>query len=247
MRHDERFPRRIDYDRGPCRATMQTSPFDPDDDGRILAALIDSSDDAIIAKNLDGIILSWNRGAERIYGYSASEAIGRPISILIPGDQHHEFDAILERIRVDERVAHHETRRLTKDGRELDIALTVSPIKDSAGRIVGASTIARDITEQKRVEQALRSSEARWRAIVESAVDGIVVIDARGTVEAFNRAAERLFGYAADEVVGRNVNMLMPAPYRDEHDGYLARYRATGIQKIIGIGREVTGLRKDGG
>jgi PAS domain S-box-containing protein len=111
---------------------------------------------------------------------------------------------------------------------------------------VGASTIARDITEQKQVEQALRGSEARWRAIVESAVDGIVVIDARGTVEAFNRAAERLFGYAADEVVGRNVKMLMPAPYHDEHDGYLARYRATGIQKIIGIGREVTGLRKDG-
>ena len=151
------------------------------------------------------------------------------------------------RIRADQRVAHHETRRLTKDGRELDISLTVSPIKDSAGQILGASTIARDITERKRVEQALRGSEARWRAIVESAVDGIVVIDARGNVEAFNRAAERLFGYAAHEVVGRNVNMLMPAPYHDEHDGYLARYRATGVQKIIGVGREVTGLRKDGG
>src|SRR3979411_1928285 len=106
----------------------------------------------------------------------------------------------------------------------LNISLTVSPIKDSAGQILGASTIARDITERKRVEQALRASEARWRAIVESAVDGIVVINARGNVEAFNRAAERLFGYPAHEVVGRNVNMLMPAPYHDEHDGYLARY-----------------------
>ena len=225
---------------------MQTSPFNPDDDARILAAIIESSDDAIIAKNLDGIILSWNRGAERMYGYSAAEAIGRPISFLIPSDQRHEFDGILTRIRTDQRVAQHETRRLTKDGRELDISLTVSPIKDSTGQILGASTIARDITERKQVEQALRSSEARWRAIVESAVDGIVVIDARGTVEAFNRAAERLFGYAAHEVVGRSVNMLMPAPYHDEHDGYLARYRATGVQKIIGIGREVTGLRKDG-
>jgi two-component system sensor kinase FixL len=225
---------------------MPTSPFNPDDDGRILAALIEASDDAIIAKDLDGIILSWNRGAERMYGYSASEAIGQPLSFLIPSDQRHEFDDILTRIRADERVAHHETRRLTKDGRTLDISLTVSPIKDSAGRIVGASTIARDISKQKGVEQALRSSEARWRAIVESAVDGIVVIDARGNVEAFNRAAEGLFGYDAHEVVGRNVNMLMPAPYHDEHDGYLARYRATGVQKIIGIGREVTGLRKDG-
>ncbi len=226
---------------------MQTSPFNPDDDARILAALIDSSDDAIIAKNLDGIILSWNRGAERMYGYSASEAIGRPISFLIPGDQRHEFDEILKHIRADQRVAHHETRRLTKHGLELDISLTVSPIKDADGKIFGASSIARDITERKRVEQALRGSEARWRAIVESAVDGVVVIDARGNVEAFNRAAERLFGYTADDVIGRNVNMLMPAPYHDEHDGYLARYRETGVQKIIGIGREVTGLRKDGG
>jgi two-component system sensor kinase FixL len=225
---------------------MQTSPFNPEDDGRILAAIIESSEDAIIAKNLAGIILSWNRGAERMYGYSASEAIGRPISFLIPSDLRHEFDELLKHIRTDQRVAHHETRRLTKDGRQLDVSLTVSPIKDSAGQILGASTIARDITEQKRVEQALRGSEARWRAIVESAVDGIVVIDARGHVEAFNRAAERLFGYAAHEVVGRNVSMLMPAPYHEEHDGYLTRYRATGVQKIIGIGREVTGLRKDG-
>src|ERR1700694_625525 len=89
----------LDYDRGPRRATMQTSPFNPDDDARILAAVIESSDDAIIAKNLDGIILSWNRGAERMYGYSAAEVIGRPISILIPGDQRHEFDEILARIR----------------------------------------------------------------------------------------------------------------------------------------------------
>src|SRR5712691_10747384 len=199
--------------REPERALMQTSPFNPDDDGRILGAIVESSEDAIIAKNLDGIILSWNRGAERMYGYSAGEAIGRPISFLIPSDLRHEFDEILDSIRADQRVAHLQTRRLTKDGRVLDVSLTVSPIKDSAGQILGASTIARDITEQKQVEQALRSSEARWRAIIESAVDGIVVIDARGHVEAFNRAAERLFGYPADDVIGRNVKMLMSAPY----------------------------------
>ena len=228
------------------RVPMPTSAFDPDDDSRILAAIVESSDDAIIAKNLEGIILSWNRGAERMYGCSAREAIGRPISFLIPSEQRDELDEILTNVRADRRVAHLQTRRVTKDGRVLEVSLTVSPIKDSAGAIVGASTIARDVTDAKRIEEALRGSEARWRAIVESAVDGIVVIDARGQVEAFNRAAERLFGYAADEVVGQNVNMLMPAPYHDEHDAYIARYRATGIQKIIGIGREVTGLRKDG-
>jgi len=225
---------------------MQTSAFTSDDDGRILAAIVESSDDAIISKNLDGTILSWNRGAERMYGYSAHEAIGRPIAFLIPPDLRHEFDQILERIKAGQRVAHHDTRRLTKDGRVLEVSLTVSPIEDSAGQVVGASAIARDITERKRTEHALRGSEARWRAIIDSAVDGIVVIDARGTVEAFNRAAERLFGYDAREVIGRNVHTLMPAPYHDEHDGYIARYLATGVQKIIGIGREVTGLRKDG-
>jgi two-component system, LuxR family, sensor kinase FixL len=225
---------------------MHTSPFQSDDDGRILAAILNSSNDAILVLSLDGVIVSWNPAAERTYGYSAGDAVGQPVSFFIPPEHAHDLDQMLERIKAGQRIAHHETRRVTKDGRVLDVTLTVSPIADSAGRVVGACTIARDITERKRVEQALSGSEARWRAIVESAVDGIIVIDARGRVEAFNRAAEGLFGYTAGEVIGRNVNMLMPAPYREEHDGYMARYLATGVRKIIGIGREVTGLRKDG-
>jgi two-component system sensor kinase FixL len=225
---------------------MQTSAFQSDDDARILAAILDSSEDAILVMNLDGTIVTWNPAAERMYGYSAREVVGRPISFFIPPEQTYEFEQMVGGIKTGQRIENRETRRQTKDGRVLDVSVSISPIENSARQVVGACTIARDITERKRVEQALSGSEARWRSIIESAVDGIVVIDARGKVEAFNRAAERLFGYAAHEVTGQNVNMLMPAPYHDEHDGYIAQYLATGEQKIIGIGREVTGLRKDG-
>jgi PAS domain S-box-containing protein len=103
-----------------------------------------------------------------------------------------------------------------------------------------------DDNERLELEDRLRASEARWRSIVESAVDAIIVIDAHGRIESFNRGAERLFGYRESEVLGRNVNLLMPSPYREEHDQYMARYFSAGIAKIIGIGREVTALRKDG-
>jgi len=110
----------------------------------------------------------------------------------------------------------------------------------------GITGIGHDLTDRAQLEERLRASEARWRSIVESAVDGIVVIDAKGHIESFNPAAERLFGYAEREVIGRNVNILMPSPDREEHDGHLARYLRTGVRTIIGIGREVTGCRRDG-
>ena len=221
--------------------------FNPEDEAsRILAAIVESSDDAIIGKDLNGVILTWNRGAERLYGYTAQEIKGRSISVLIPEGQRDELATILERIKDGHRVEQYETLRQTKDGRLVEVSLTVSPISDAAGVIVGASTIARDITARKRTEVALRTSELRWRSIIDAAVDGIIVIDSKGRIEAFNRGAERLFGYQTLEVIGRNVNMLMPSPYHEEHNGYLASYLATGIPKIIGTGREVTGLRRDG-
>jgi two-component system sensor kinase FixL len=212
----------------------------------ILAAIVESSDDAIIAKDLHGTVLSWNRGAERMYGYSAAEIIGRPISVLIPPDQPDELVDIMARLTRGERVEHYETVRVTKDGRRLDVSLSISPVKDAAGQVVGASTIARDITARKQDIRRLRESEARLRSIVDAAVDGIIVIDAHGIVEAFNPGAERLFGYEAAEMLGQSVNVLMPSPYHEEHDGYIDRYVRTGEARIIGIGREVSARRKDG-
>jgi two-component system sensor kinase FixL len=221
--------------------------FKPDDDlGGLLRAIVESSDDAIIGKELDGTIVSWNAGAERMYGYSAAEAVGQPISLIVPDDGREELRGIIDEIAAGRRVGSHETVRVTRDGRRLNVSLTVSPIVDETGAVIGASAIARDITEAKRVQAALRSSERRYQSIIDSAVDAILVIDHRGRVDAFNHAAERLFGFAPQEVIGQNVNILMPQPYHSEHDEYIHRYLRTRQKRIIGIGREVTARRKDG-
>ncbi len=223
------------------------SPFKPDQEPeRILAAIVESSQDAIISKDLDGTILSWNTGAEHMYGYTAQEMIGRNVGVIIPLDRPDELKDIMRRLVAGEPVQHFQTVRVAKGGRMVDISLSVSPIRNASGTVVDASTIARDITGSNRSLQQLKDSEERLRSIVEAAVDAIVVIDAHGKIEAFNPGAERLFGYAAGEVFGKNVNILMPEPYHSEHDGYMRHYLETGEQKIIGIGREVTAVRKDG-
>ena len=140
-----------------------------------LAAIVESSDDVIIGKTLDGIITSWNRGAQKIYGYSADEAVGQPISMLVPPERPDEIPRIMESVRRGEKVDHFETVRVAKDGRRLDISLTVSPIRDRSGNIVGASTIARDITERRRVEEALREiREAERRRIARDLHDSVL-------------------------------------------------------------------------
>jgi PAS domain S-box-containing protein len=132
-----------------------------------LAAIIDSSDDAIISKNLEGVITSWNKSAERLFGYADEEAVGRHITLILPRDRLHEETMIIERLKKGERVDHFETTRVRKDGTTIDLSLTISPVRDAAGRIVGASKVARDITERKRIERALRESEDRLRTLAE--------------------------------------------------------------------------------
>ena len=127
---------------------------------RRLAAIVESSDDAIVAKTLDGTILSWNAGAERIYGYAATEVVGRPISLLMPPDRPDELPQIVAKLVRRERITHYQTQRVRKDGRWIHISLTISPLVDSEGKIVGASMIARDITKQKQVEEELPRAKA---------------------------------------------------------------------------------------
>jgi two-component system CheB/CheR fusion protein len=136
-----------------------------------LAAIVASSDDAIVSKTLDGLIQSWNAGATRIFGYQESEVVGKPITIIIPPELHEEERRILDLVRHGERVDHFDTVRLTKDGRRIAISLTVSPVRDSAGTIVGASKVARDVSERKAAELALRESERRLRASEEALQD----------------------------------------------------------------------------
>src|SRR5688572_17918166 len=128
------------------------------------AAIVESSDDAIIAKNLDGVISAWNAAAERMFGYTEHEAIGQPITMIIPPDLLDEERDILRRLRAGERVDHYETVRVTKAGERIDVSLTISPLRDPAGRIVGSSKIARDITTAKQAEAALRQASYGWHA-----------------------------------------------------------------------------------
>jgi PAS domain S-box-containing protein len=160
----------------------------------VLAAVVESSDDAIISMDLDGIIATFNRGAERLYRYEADEVVGKPVAILIPQDRQDEEPEILARIQSGERVDHYETVRRRKDGTLLDISLTVSPVKDDHGRTIGASKIARDITERKLTEAKLRDSESRLHELIAAIPAAIYTTDAEGKITYFNQAAVELAG-----------------------------------------------------
>jgi PAS domain S-box-containing protein len=166
-----------------------------------LAAIVEFSDDAIIGKTLDGTITSWNAGARKLYGYAAEEVTGRPVSLLLPPGEYDDIGEILEKIRSGVTVSHLETKRRTKDGRIIDVSLTISPIKDTKGNVLGASTIARDITGRKRAEEALLESEKRYRDMFElnNAVM-FIVNPGTGRIVDANTAASRYYGYSREEL-----------------------------------------------
>lgn len=184
-----------------------------------LAAIVECSDDAIITKNMDGIITSWNQSAQRLFGYSAEEAIGMPVSMLIPGDRQNEEPEILTRLRQGQRIDHYETVRQRKDGKLLDISLTVSPLRDAEGRIVGASKIARDISEQKRDQQALRESEERFRTVADNITQLAWTASGVGDATWYNRRWYEFTGMTFEEMQGRGWEKV-------QHPDHVARVKA---------------------
>jgi PAS domain S-box-containing protein len=198
------------------------------DEAAWLAAIVESSADAIISTNLNGIITSWNPAAERLYGYLASEILGQPNQRIIPEDRQAEEQSVRQRIVSGQPVEHYESIRVRKDGSRVGVALTVSALRDRGGRVVGISKISRDTSERDRsasertrIEQQLR----RLAAIVESSDDGIVGMDLDGTITAWNHGAERLYGYDAAEAIGRSIRIVVPDNRQEEESEVLARIK----------------------
>ena len=179
-----------------------------------LAAVVQSSHDAIATKTLDGIITGWNKSAERIFGYKAKEIVGKSILTVIPKERHPEETAILTRIRRGESIEHYETVRQRKDGRLIDVSLTISPVKDAKGKIVGVSKIARDITKQKKAERLL-AEQAR---LLDLSNEAILVRDRDDQITYWNHGAEELYGYSASEALGKITHKLLKTEHSEPLD-----------------------------
>jgi PAS domain S-box-containing protein len=214
-----------------------------------LRAVVETAVDGVILIDDQGTVLMFNPACEKLFKYQAEEVIGQNVKTLMPGHYRDAHDGYLQNFhRTGDRKIIGIGREVIgerKDGSTFPMHLSVGEAKQNEGTSIFVGII-HDLTERERVERVLRESAARLGAVVDTAVDGVILIDAQGTIMKFNPACERLFKYRLSEVIGRNVRMLMPAPYRAEHDGYLNNYLTSGEKQIIGIGREVLGQRKDG-
>lgn len=210
----------------------------------LLRAIIDISPSAIIGLDKNRCVRTWNNAATRLYGYKAEEVRGKVFPDA-PQDIH-IFTTLFEEVLVGRAVNALELERLRKDGTRALIRYSAAPLRDSTGTVCAVITLSEDIGARRETMDVLKQQETRLRTVLETVPDAIIVIDQGGHIQSFSSAAERQFGYKADEVIGKNVSILMPAPYREEHDGYMHRYQKTHEKRIIGIGREVFGQRKDG-
>jgi PAS domain S-box-containing protein len=204
-----------------------------------LASIIQSSHDAVVGKTLDMVVTSWNPAAEYLYGYIAEEMIGQHVEILFPEGEREREEQMLAAVQRGERVEEHQTRRVRKDGTVVAVSLTLSPITDAAGTIIGISTVARDISARQRLD-------ARFVGLLEAAPDAMVCVNGDGRIALVNAQAERLFGYGRDDLVGQPIEVLVPDGARAVHPGHRAGYVADPKLRPMGAGMELAGRRRDG-
>jgi len=212
-----------------------------------LASIVESSDDAIIGETLDGVIISWNSGAKKMYGYTAEEVFGKSINIIMPPDRQYEGHHILERIKNGDCAVHIETERWQKDGKRIQIALAVSPIKDKFGNLIGASTIARDITKRKQMEEALIESKQRYATTLASIGDAVIATDTAGRITFMNPVAEELTGWTLREasmIPVKQVFNIINEQTRQKVDDPVAKVLEVGA--IVGLANHTVLVRRDG-
>lgn len=204
-----------------------------------LAAIVEDANEAIVGKDLNGIITVWNRGAERLFGYSKEEMIGKPIRVLIPDDRLAEEESILGRIRAGEQIQEFDTVRLVKGGRPIEVSVSISPIRNRLGKLIGASKTARDISERKQIEQS------RWKFMEASPV-AMLVVDPDGKIALTNKESERLFGYQREELIGCPVEVVVPPRLRHMHQDFRSSFMASPTARAMGAGRDLYAVKKDG-
>jgi PAS domain S-box-containing protein len=204
-----------------------------------LAVIVESSHDAIIGKTLDGIITSWNVGAQRLYGYTAAEVVGQHAAMLFPAGQPQTEAELMDRIAAGARIEQYEVQRRRKDGATMPVSLTLSPITDPGGRVVGVASISRDLSGRQR-------AEAMFRGLLEAAPDAIIGVTQDGNIALINAQAERLFGYQRAELLGQPIELLVPEQVRAGHPQHREHYFAHAQPRPMGAGMALAAVRKDG-
>ena len=213
---------------------------------RRMAAIVETSDDAIIGEDAAGLVAAWNAGAERMFGYRADEIVGRSVAVLVPSERRREDEEIHQRVRSGGVVDHVATIRRRADGQRIDVVVSVSPLRDATGDTLGLTTVVRDVSERMQTREALRQSEATVMAFIDSAAEGILIVDETGRIVVANRQVETMFRYAPRELLGQPMEVLLPERLRGGHVGYRAAYAAEPRVRPMGRGLDLAGRRRDG-